>query len=77
MMKNWDDEPVMAPLALAIVESPARYTVCARFEISALGAARAVAASASAETTCEYSIFSIQVDNKILLRLFESQRMNQ
>jgi hypothetical protein len=53
--------PVMAPFALAIVESPAKYTVCARLEISPLGAPRAVAANASTETTCEYNIVNINM----------------
>jgi hypothetical protein len=39
-----------------MVESPARYTVCARLERSPLGAAMAVAASANTEATCEYNI---------------------
>jgi hypothetical protein len=55
------DVPVITPFALAIVESPAMYTVCARFETSPLGAASAVAAHASTETTCEYNMFAFQI----------------
>jgi hypothetical protein len=55
------DIPVITPAALAIVESPAMYTVCARFETSPLGAASAVAAHTSTETTCEYNIFAFQI----------------
>jgi hypothetical protein len=45
--------PVVTPLAFAIVESPARYTVCARFSTWLLGALRAVAAKASTEKRLE------------------------
>ena len=61
----------MAPFAFAIVESPARYTVCARFETSPLGALKAVPASASNETTCEYNILIFQC------QLFLKSRTNR
>ncbi|RYF38098.1 MAG: hypothetical protein EOO27_51355 [Comamonadaceae bacterium] len=53
-----EDEPVITPFAFAIVESPAIYTVGARFESSPLGAANTAPASASRETTCEYNILT-------------------
>lgn len=59
--------PVVAPLALAIVESPARYTVGARFCNSPLGAAKAVAASANSETTFETDNILVNPGYPVLL----------